>query len=173
MARPRFSVFIAMSVDGLIARRDGSLDWLDTMQRPDEDYGYKAFVDAVDTIVMGRRTYETALRLGWPHAGKRCVVLTHGPLVPRHGERAFAGDPESLARDLEDEGARRVYVDGGAVVRAFLDAGLIDDLTLSVIPVVLGSGIALFGDGLRERRLVLEGSTSFPSGLVQLRYRVA
>src|SRR5262245_28731538 len=111
MSRPRCSVFIATSLDGYIARRDGSLDWLDAVQRPGEDYGFGAFYASVDTLVMGRGTYETALGFAaWPYAGKRVVVLTHAPRASRHGERFHAGDPAALLESLHAEGARHVYV---------------------------------------------------------------
>jgi len=172
MLRPRCSVFIAISVDGYIARPDGSLDWLDSVQRPGEDHGFRRFMDSVDTLVLGRRTYETALGFGaWPYAGKRCVVLTHAPPPARHGEEFFSGAPLSLVERLAAQGARRVYVDGGAVIRAFLEAGMIDDLTLSIIPVLLGDGIPLFGRSPIEQRLLSIGSRRYESGLVQLEYR--
>jgi dihydrofolate reductase len=172
-SRPRFSVYIALSVDGYIARADGSLDWLSIVERPGEDYGYSSFFETVDVLVVGRSTYETALGFpAWPYAGKRCIVLTHRPASPHHGEEFFAGDPAALAEKLGREGARRVYVDGGQVIRQFLAARLVDDLTLSIIPIVLGAGSRLFTGVEPEQRLVLEDVQSFPAGLVQLRYRV-
>jgi dihydrofolate reductase len=179
MSRPRCSVFIAASLDGYIARRDGTIDWLDAVQRPGEDYGFQAFFGSVDTLVIGRRTYETALGFPtWPYGGKNCVVMTHAAPPARHGERFHAGDPRPLLERLATEGARRVYVDGGVVIAEFLAAGLIDDLTISVIPVLLGDGARLFGPagGGRlavERVLTLVRSQAYPSGLVQLEYRVA
>lgn len=166
------SVFIAISVDGLIARPDHGLDWLARVERPGEDYGYAAFAASVDTLVVGRRTYDVVAGFDdWPYAGKRVIVLTRRPLPARHGEEAFAGPVAALVDQLASGGARRVYVDGGQVIQQFLAAGLLDDLTLSVIPVVLGAGIRLFGDAGPERGLVLDGVQAFPSGLVQLRYR--
>ncbi len=175
MARPIGSVFLAVSVDGYIARPDGRTDWLSSVERPGEDYGYRRFFDSVDAMVMGRKTYDAALGFGeWPYGDKRCVVLTHRPPAkPRRGETFYAGHPAALMERLATEGVRRVYVDGGAVVSEFLRLGLVDDLTLSVIPVVLGEGVALFNPPAPERALALESCESFPSGLVQLRYRVA
>ncbi len=163
------SVFIAASLDGYIARPDGGLDWLKAVERPGEDYGYAGFAATVDALVIGRRTYDTVLGFdAWPYPGKRVIVMTHRPLVARHGEEPFEGSPAELVRRLE--GVRRVYVDGGDVIRQFLAAGLIDDLTLSIIPVLLGDGVPLFGGAAHGLRL--EGTRSFDSGLVQLRYRV-
>ncbi len=171
--RPRCSVYIAVSLDGFIAREDGSIDWLSQVEMPGEDYGYRAFMDSVDAVVLGRRTYDQVLSFpAWPFDGKRCVVLTRRPLPqPRHGETSFEGPPEALLDTLAD--LRRAYVDGGDVIRQFLAAGLVDDLTLSVVPLLLGRGRPLFGAMPVDRRLRLLASSTFGSGLVQLRYGAA
>lgn len=91
----------------------------------------------------------------------------------RYGAELFAGTPTELVTEVRAQGMRRLYVDGAAVIRSFLGARLVDDLTISVIPVILGRGIRLFGDALPNHDLVLEQSLSFPSGLVQSRYRVS
>ena len=167
------SVYIATSLDGYIARPDGGLDWLSAAQSSGEDYGYATFAASVDALVMGRTTYDTVLGFGaWPYAGKRVVVLTHRPAESRHGEELHGGDVEELVQRLAREGVKRIYVDGGVVIQQFLAAKLIDDLTISIIPVVLGAGIRLFSDRGPEESLVLDGVDSFTSGLVQLRYRV-
>lgn len=165
------SVFIGASLDGYIARRDHSLDWMKVVERAGEDYGYAEFANTVDVLVLGRGTYDVVLGFGqWPYAGKRVIVLTHRPAESRHGEEFFSGPVTDLAAMLAKDGTKRVYVDGGVAIQQFLAAGLIDDLTISVIPILLGGGIRLFGDG-REQRLELAGAQSYPSGLVQLRYR--
>jgi dihydrofolate reductase len=167
--RPRCSVYIAASLDGFIARANGGLDWLSIVERPGEDYGYKAFFDTVDALVIGRKTYDTVLGFGqWPYENKRCVVVTHRPLPPKNGETFYEGSLSDLVVQLGEKGVRRIYVDGGALIRSFLADDLIDDVTLSIIPVLLGTGIRLFGG--TERRLSLVESQSFPSGLVQLKY---
>lgn len=169
--RPRCSAFIATSLDGYIARTDGTLDFLSSVERPNEDYGFAEFFASVDALLIGRNTYETALGFPeWPYAGKRCVVLTHRETPSIHGEQFFAGEPAALLEQLALSGAQRLYVDGGAVIREFLMQGLIDDLTLSIVPLLLGSGIPLFGSELPERKLRLESCKSYESGLVQLRY---
>jgi dihydrofolate reductase len=169
--RPRFSVFIGASLDGYIARADGAIDWLAIAEPLDESHGYDAFFASIDTIVVGRGTYETALGFGdWPYRGKRVIVMTHRPAESRHGEELHAGAPADLLPRLAE--AKRVYVDGGNVIRQFFAAGLIDDVTLSVLPIVLGDGIRLFPGGEGEHRLDLESHRSWPTGLVQLRYQV-
>jgi dihydrofolate reductase len=170
--RPTCCVFIATSLDGCIAGEGGDLSFLKLVARPGEDYGYHRFFDSVDALVIGRLTYETALGFGgWPYGGKRCVVLAHTPPAPRHGEAFHTGDVAPLVARLGAEGVRRIYVDGGQVVRQFLAAGLVDELTLSLVPVVLGSATRLFGPGTGEHRLELVASRAFESGLVQLTYR--
>lgn len=174
MLRPRCSVFLASSLDGFIARPDGGIDWLAVVERPGEDYGIAAFYGSVDAIVMGRKTYEAALGFqAWPYVGMRCVVLTSRPPgSSRHGEEFASGDVEALVRRLGAEGVKRVYVDGGVVVGQFLAAELVDDVTVSVIPVLLGEGTPLAPGIGRDVALELISHRAFESGLVQLVYRV-
>ncbi len=171
--RPRCSAFLAASLDGFVARPDGAVDWLKAVEAPGEDYGFAEFFGSVDTLVLGRATYDLVLGFpGWPYEGKRVVVLTHRPAAPRHGETFASGSPADVAASLAAAGARRIYVDGGATVSSFLRDGLLDDLTVSVIPVVLGEGIRLFQPPLPERALALREARPYPSGLVRLRYDV-
>jgi len=168
----RCSVFIATSLDGYIARADGSIDYLSMVERAGEDYGYAAFISSIDALIIGRSTYDLALGFEpWPYAGKRCVVLTHKPPPARHGETFFAGDPRVLVARLAAEGAQHAYIDGGGVIQQFLAARLIDELTVSIIPVLLGEGIRLFGETQGDLPLELVSSKSFESGLTQLTYR--
>ncbi|MEW5741942.1 MAG: dihydrofolate reductase family protein [Myxococcota bacterium] len=173
MARPLCLVYIATSVDGFIARTDGTLDWLDAVQRRGEDYGFARFFRRVDTLVIGRKTYDFVRALkDWPYGDKRCTVFTHRPVKPKAGETFFSGTPRALLARLAKQGAQRIYVDGGNVISQFLAAGLIDELTVSQIPVLLGDGVRLFQDG-QERGLRLVRTRSFPTGLVQSTWRVA
>lgn len=166
------AVFIAATLDGYIARRDGGLDFLDRVQREGEDYGYSSFFAACDALVIGRKTYDTALGFpDWPYKGKRCLVLTHRPAASRYGEEFTDQKPRALLDWLGQQGVRTVYVDGGDVIRQFLAEKLVDELTLSIVPMLLGDGVPLFGPGLPELPLELVSSRSWPSGLVQLHYR--
>jgi dihydrofolate reductase len=166
----RCSAFLAMSLDGHIARPDGRLDWLAPFEA--EDHGYPAFLDAIEGILVGRKTYDTVLGFErWPYAGKQCFVLTHRRIPASHGEEFLAGTPPEVVEQLGRAGVRHVYVDGGSVVSAFLESDLLDDLTISIIPVVLGSGIRLFQGDLPGRPATLESCRSLPSGVVQLKYR--
>jgi dihydrofolate reductase len=174
MQRPRCSVYIATSLDGFIARPNGSIDWLSRVERPGEDYGYGAFFGSIDTVVVGRKTYETALGFpNWPYEGKRCVVLTHSRPPSDHGQTFFAGPPNVLVASLSEAGSKHVYVDGGSVISQFLTSELIDDVTVSVVPILLGEGLRLTHDLGGDVGLELVQTRAFESGLVQLEYRVA
>jgi dihydrofolate reductase len=173
--RPRVSVFLAVSLDGFIAREDGGIDWLTRIEDPGgEDYGFAAFFNTVDAIIMGRNTYDLALTFdAWHYGDKRIIVLTHRPLSPKHNETAYAGSLSDLIATMGREGVRRIYLDGGQTVREGLAAGLVDDMTLTLIPTLLGRGIPLFGAEVPESMWKLAGSRSFANGLVQVRYERA
>jgi dihydrofolate reductase len=175
MTRPRVSVYLGVSVDGLIARDDGGLDWLERFNDPSlGDYGYGAFAQTVDTLVVGRATYDTVLGFGvWPWEGKRVVVFTNRALAPRDGVESASGALGPVLESLGARGAKHVYLDGGRLVQQGLRERLVDALTLTVMPLVLGAGRPLFTPGLPETALRLVGTQSWPNGLVQLRYKRA
>ncbi len=123
---------------------------------------------------MGRATYDLVLSFPeWPYRSKRVAVLTHRPPQPRHGEAFLAGEPARVLTALGAAGSRSVYVDGGAVVSQFLAAGRLDELTVTIVPLVLGAGRRLFQGALPERRFSLVESRPLPSGLVRITYRPA
>ena len=170
----RASVFIATSLDGFIARTNGGLDWLPAGRG--EEHGYTAFMATVDTIVMGRLTYETVLTFRpWPYQ-KPVVVLTSRSLVVPPALAAtvetMAGEPSALLSRLTERGVQHVYVDGGKTIQRFLEAGLIQRLIVTRIPVLLGEGIPLFGPLSRDVRLRHIATSQFSSGLVQSEYLV-
>lgn len=176
--RPQGAVFLAVSLDGFIAGPGDSLDWLAPYQAGGDDYGYAEFASGIDAIVMGRRTYDVARGfLPWPYAGQRVVVLTHRPLPADHaaayGLRTHAGTLAVLWPALAADGVRRVYLDGGAAVRQGLREGCVDELTLSVIPRVLGGGVPLFGEPLPGSQWTLLRSRVAARGVVQSVYRRA
>lgn len=173
MDRPSVNAFLALSLDGYIAGPQGDLSWLDPYATDSiEATGYRSLIDQVDTLVMGRNTFEKLLSFAhWPYQGKEVVVLTQRPLSPRHGETALAGPLRKVLAKLFERGARHVYLDGGQAVRQGLADGLVDQLTLSWAPVILGKGISLF-DGIQNRlALQLAEVRHLPSGLVQTVYR--
>ncbi len=174
MAPPRCSAFLAASLDGFIARRDGALDWLRPWETSGEDYGFAAFLSGVDALLLGRATWDVARKAGpWPYGDRRVAVLSHATGEARHGETFHAAPPAAVLDLLLSEGRRHVYADGGSVVSQLLAADRLDALVVSVVPIVLGDGIRLFQAPLPERGLALEGVTPHRSGLVQLRYRRA
>ena len=173
MPRPVVCVYVAVSLDGFISRDDGGLDWLDAMQVPGEDYGYADFYATIDTVVLGRATYDKVLTFGeWPFTGRRVVVLTHRALDAKNGERTHTGALSALLRSLEEDGARRVYLDGGQGIRQGLIEDLVDELTLSTVPVMLGAGRPLFERGLPASNWALVATRGYASGLMQSRYRL-
>lgn len=175
---PTGHVFIATSLDGYIARPEGDIDWLLQRDDPHEDHGYDDFIADKDAIVMGRGSYEQVATFDtWPY-DRPVLVLSQrlaGTPVPDalRGKVRFADlAPADAMRLLEQDGARRVYVDGGRVVQAFLRAGLIADMVVTTVPVLLGTGRPLFGTLDGDRDLALVATRGFPSGLVQSTYRL-
>src|ERR1700722_18285928 len=171
--RPKISIYIAMSIDGYIARKDGGLDWLEYGHVGDEDYGFKKFINGIDALVLGRNTYEVVSGFAkWPYEGKRVIVLSNTLKSVRKDAELFYGPLTDLASKLHSEGIKHMWVDGGITVSKFLEAGLVDDITISVIAMALGSGIPLFSTMSREHKCRLLSTQSYPSGLVQLKYQV-
>ncbi|MFO1361711.1 MAG: dihydrofolate reductase family protein [Burkholderiales bacterium] len=167
MRRVRY--FAASSLDGYIARGDGSIGWL----FHDADYGYAAFYSAIDTVLMGRTTYELALVLGpYPFSGKKAFVFSRSRAGTRDEHAEFvAPDVRAFVAGLRAQPGRDIWLVGGSqLAHAFLAADLIDEYIVSIHPVLLGAGIPLFPANAREAVLRFEGARTFPSGLVQLRY---
>jgi dihydrofolate reductase len=173
MQKPFVSVFLGISIDGCIAGENGDLSWLAELAPDSPDAtGYTTLMERVDTLLIGRTTYDAVLDFApWPYAGKRVVVLSHRDFAPRHGEQRREGSVRQVLAQLAEDGCRHVYLDGGAVIRAGLGEGVIDSLTLSVLPVVLGKGVRLFDAALPRSDWRLEDTRQLPSGVVQLRYR--
>ena len=166
------SVFIASSIDGYIASEDGSLEWLEAAARPDEDYGYQAFLESVDALAMGRGTYDHIAHLDPLPFGDRPVhVFTHRPAPPRPGVTFWAVPPRRALAHWEDAGLHRVYVDGGQLISAFLAEGLIDDMVLTTAPILLGAGRPLFLPTAASATMELVDVRSWPSGFVNRTYR--
>jgi dihydrofolate reductase len=175
----RASVFIAASLDGYIARSDGAIDWLMAIEDPEgEDYGFVDFMKTVDTIVMGRHTYDKVIELGgWHYGATPVVVLTsRRPTLPAAPQSAvvepMSGHPREIVARLDARGAQHLYVDGGQTIQAFLREGLIQQMTVTRIPTIIGSGIRLFGEVPRDIRARHVATQSFPNGLVQSRYEL-
>lgn len=173
---PHVVYYVAASLDGYIADAQGGIDWLSDATDPDEgDYGYAAFYATVDALVMGRTTYDQVRGFGaWPYAGRPAFVFTHTPpehATHDHPEVTFVGgDPaEVLARF--DDAATVWLVGGGRLAASFQAAGLLDELYLTVLPILLGDGVPLLPVGGPQTLLTLTDATPYASGVVQLRYR--
>jgi len=172
-----FVAYLATSLDGFIAREDGGLDWLDCYQGGEEDYGFYEFIGSVDRLVMGRKTFDMVMEFGeWPYGDLPVVVLSHNVVsIPEDLQgkvSCFSGSLEALGEKLGEEGATKVYVDGGQTIRSFLEANLLAELTLTLVPIILGKGIPLFDQNTAERKLKLISSKSYESGLTQVQYQI-
>ena len=171
----RASVFVGTSLDGFLARPNGNLDFLPP--GGGEDHGYQAFFASVDALIIGRGTFETVLAFSdWPYGSKPCFVLSSRPLdlaaVKGGVVEQMAGDPADVLARLEARGYRHVYVDGGITIQRFLRAGLIQKLVVTRVPVLIGSGIPLFGALEEDIRLEHVETRQYPSGLVSSEYRI-
>ena len=172
------SVYIATSLDGFIARENGDIDWLNDANKvvpKGEDCGFLAFMDSVDALVMGRKTFEQVLSFGqWPYGDKPVIVLSSNKVkIPDNLPQTVSWSSESpheLSDRLAMEGAKRIYIDGGITIQRFLSDGLVKDLTITVIPVILGRGISLFGDVDNDISLKHIATTAYDFGFIQSTY---
>jgi dihydrofolate reductase len=175
---PTCHVYIATSLDGFIARPDGDIEWLHDWPDIGDDYGYAAFMGSVDGLIIGRGTFEKVLSFGkWPYE-KPVVVLSRTldpdavPADRADRVRILALSPEETLDMLRREGWTRAYVDGGRLIQSFLAAGLIDDMTITRVPILLGAGRPLFGTLPHDVVLTHFETNAYPSGFVQSRYAV-
>lgn len=169
------SVFVGTSVDGFIARMNGALDFLPA--GGGEPHGYEEFMASVDALVIGRNTFETVLGFAeWPYGGKRVVVLSSKPvnlaLVRGGVVEQMSGSPAEIVAKLAASGAHHLYVDGGITIQRFLRAGLVQRLIITRVPVLIGEGIALFGNLPHDVRLRHVATQHYVSGLVKSEYEV-
>jgi dihydrofolate reductase len=168
------SVFIGTSLDGFIARPDGALDFLPP--GGGEPHGYEEFMATVDALVIGRKTYETVLAFEqWPYGKKPVFVLSTRPLAPAPRDAVIehmSGDPAEIVAKLEARGILHIYVDGGTTIQRFLQAGLIQRLIITRVPVLIGDGIPLFGSLARDVQLRPVATRQYASGLVQTEYAI-
>jgi len=167
--------YVAASLDGYIARPDGSVDWLEGYGSESDDHGYSAFYASIDGLLMGRATYLFCLDQGeWPYPDKPALVMTRSNHLPKAAPQVELEHyaPVDALASLEARGCERIWlVGGGSLAGNFLAAGLLDEVIVSIIPHLLGAGIPLFSIGLEQRLQLLE-QRSFPSGIVQMRYQV-
>ena len=174
--RRRVIVHIATSADGYIARPDGDIDWLTSRPKPAGFYDFGAFMQSIDTKLIGRKTYEMSLRLGAKFASKeRTIVFSRHPPpadVPQGVEFATGAVGPFMQRLREQEGKDIWLMGGGELIASLLDEQAIDEMVITVTPVFIGDGIPLIGRRHRHTQLDLQSVERFDDGVVQLRYRV-
>lgn len=171
----KISLFIAMSLDGYIAKRNDDLSFLKLVEKEGEDYGYTEFTSKIDTIIIGRKTYDYVLKeIGLSHYdnGKRDIYVITRTDRPKVGRTTFySGNIAELVKRLKSEKGKNIYCDGGAeVINELLKHNLIDEFIISVIPVLLGKGTRLFKDERPEQTLEFIKAKTFETGLTQLYY---
>ena len=169
------SVFVGTSVDGFIARHNGTFDFLS--HGGDEPHGYDEFISTVDVIVIGRKTFETILGFPeWPYGKTQVIALSTGKLdfskFPAALVEQMSGAPAEIVQRLTARGFKHAYVDGGITLQGFLRAGLVQRLTITRVPVLIGEGIPLFGTLTKDVRLRHIATHSYASGLVKSEYEI-
>ncbi|MCK9408539.1 MAG: dihydrofolate reductase family protein [Bacteriovoracaceae bacterium] len=172
--RRKVILYIAMSLDGFIAGEDGDIGWLSCVEKPGEDYGYAEFIASVDTVILGRKTYDKVLSFGipYPHADKTCYIITRSNRPKEKNIIFYRDDLSSLVERLKQEDGKHIFVDGGAeIVQLMQRENLIDEYVISIMPMLLGKGIRLFKETAAQENVSLISSRAFDTGLVQLQYR--
>ena len=180
------SVYIATSVDGYIATPDGGVDWLHTAGNLDadmgsEDMGFQSYMDSVDCMIMGRKCMEMISSMNltpeqWPYGDVRIVVLSNTVKEPPENLRGkiemYSGDIQELIIKLESSGFKHAYIDGGSTITSFINLELINEMTITKVPVILGQGIPLFGKINKSVKLENAEASAFPNDFIQVKYSV-
>jgi dihydrofolate reductase len=172
----KFVLYIAMSIDGYIAKHDDDISWLSIVEREGEDYGYHDFIQSVDTVILGRKTYAKVMSMTdeFPHKHKKTYILSRTPKANEGNIEYYNGDIAALLEKIRKENTMQgiVFCDGGAdIVQQCLQTHLFDTIIISIIPILLGGGIHLFSSEYPLQRMELVRSATFPSGLVQVWYK--
>ena len=168
-------LYISSTLDGFIAKPNNDLSFLEKMHIEGEDYGYADFTSKIDTVIIGSKTYQWVIDQGfeYPQANKKVYVITRTEKSANGNITFYNGNVETLIKDLKSKPGKDIYCDGGAqLVNLLWQKGLIDEIILSVIPIVVGAGTKLFGQNIQEKELKLLNNKGFSSGLVQLHYAV-
>ncbi|WP_017258793.1 dihydrofolate reductase family protein [Pedobacter arcticus] len=167
-------LYIATSLDGYIAKTNDDLSFLSLVEQEGQDYGYADFVKTVDTVIVGRKTYDKVLSMGYdfPHVDKDCYILTRTPKSTNGSLKFYTGNIKTLVTLLKLKDGKTIFCDGGAeTATELIKNDLIDEYIISVIPILLGDGIRLFKDGRPEQQLELLSTKQFEKGLTQLHYK--
>lgn len=171
------TVYIATSIDGYIADRNGGLEWLDMVTIPeDTDMGYEQLMEAIDALLMGRKTFETVcgFDVDWPYKKPVFVAsnsLNEIPLEYRNKAYLIKGNPAEIVKELHAKGYYQLYIDGGKTIQNFFRADLIDELIVTKIPILLGGGVSLFAELPKPLEFECIKSEVFVGELVQCHYR--
>ncbi|MBG7609453.1 MAG: dihydrofolate reductase [Anaerolineae bacterium] len=171
-------VYIATTVDGFIARENGSVDWLPSgAEAGSEDYGYNDFMNSIDALVMGRKTYEMVLSFGaWPYGDKPIIVLSSQQVaIPEHllhTVSVLCASPSDVVDHLAELGYKNIYIDGGKTIQGFINSDLVQKLIITKIPILIGSGIPLFGALAHDIKLHHLETLQFNNGFVQSKYEI-
>ena len=169
-------LYIATSLDGYIAKPNDDLDFLSIVQQEGEDYGYADFIKSIDTVILGRKTYDWVMTQvsEFPHADKNTYVITRTPKPSIGKTNFYTGKLNELINRLKADSGENIFIDGGAeIVNELLKENLIDEFIISVIPILVGNGTKLFKDGRPEQKLELLSTKQFKKGLTQLHYKRA
>jgi dihydrofolate reductase len=170
-------LYIATSIDGYIVRQDGDLDWL--MKYPinsETNYGYDSFYKSVDTVIMGGQTYRDILSMDvlWPYKDKIAYVITRNPMSEKENIRFITENVvESIAELWKEEGKNIWLVGGSKLVTMLLNQDMIDEMIITIIPVILGSGILLFPDNPKESGWSIKENETYKNGVFQITYKIA
>lgn len=172
----KLSLFIATSLDGYIAQPNDDLSFLKIVEKEGEDYGYESFTNTIDTLIIGRKTYDYVLKeIGSSHYdnGQKDIYVITRSSKPSTGRTIFYnGNLTELVEKLKSEEGKNIYCDGGAeVINELLKHDLIDEFIISIVPILVGNGTKLFNDGRPEQALELLDTKTFDTGLIQLHYR--
>lgn len=172
----KVSLFIATSLDGYIAKPNDDLSFLKIVEKEGEDYGYSEFTENIDTLIIGRKTYDYVLKeLGSSHYdnGKRDVYVITRTEKPNVGRTTFyTGNLTDLVKQLQSENGKNIYCDGGSeIINELLKNDLVDEFIISIVPVLLGNGTRLFKDGRPEQELQFVSAKTYETGLIQLYYK--
>lgn len=172
-------LYIAQSMDGFIARKDGSLDWLTSIPNPKEgDYGYQALLERIDTLVMGRKTYEELLKFGieWPYQNFQTYVVTKDsnyrvstPVTCIVGEEIV-----EIIREIKQRKGKDIWLVGGGELNALLlRKQMVDEIIVSILPRMIGEGIPLIGGNTIESEWELVSTRVFETGLVNIEWKLS
>ncbi len=174
-SKRKLILYISCSLDGYIAKPNDDLSFLSIVEHEGQDYGYADFVQSVDTVIVGRKTYDWVTGQGYefPHSDKESYVITRQARPNKGSINFYNGDLKSLVTELKNKEGKNIFCDGGSeILNQLLTDKLFDELILSIIPIIVGNGTKLFKEGIPEQELKLKSVSQFEKGLVQLHYEL-